>query len=122
MNKTSDGITSQNILLDNWTTCAKSWVSIYNQIIAITETSGMEANIAPKNVLRLATSEINTIKIAEINTFIILYIKVFIINVNFYNFIGSIHRYDLQQIVHFFQFSAYFYKVENSMLYPTPSG
>ena len=76
MNKTNDGSTSQNILLDNWTTCAKSWVSIYNQIIAITETSGMEANIAPKNVLRLATSEIKAIKIAEIITFIILYIKV----------------------------------------------
>ena len=83
MNKTNDGITSQNILLDNWTTCAKSWVSIYNQIIAITETSGMEANIAPKNVLRLATSEINTIKIAEITTFIILYIKVSISTVNY---------------------------------------
>ena len=72
MNKTNDGSTSQNILLDNWTTCAESWVSIYNQIIAITETSGMEANIAPKNVLRLATSEIKAIKIAEISTFIIL--------------------------------------------------
>jgi len=82
MNKTNDGITSQNILLDNWTTCAKSWVSIYNQIIAITETSGMEASIAPKNVLRLATSEIKAIKIAEITTFIILYIKVSISTVN----------------------------------------
>ena len=82
MNKTNDGITSQNILLDNWTTCAKSWVSIYNQINAITETSGIEANIAPKNVLRLATSEIKAIKIAEITTFIILYIKVSISTVN----------------------------------------
>ena len=82
----------------------------------------MEANIAPKNVLRLATSEINTIKIAEINTFIILYIKVFISIVNYYNFIVSIHRYDLQLIVHFFQFLVCFCKVENSMLYPTPSG
>ena len=72
MNKTNDGITSQNILLDNCTTCAESWVSIYNQIIAITETSGMEASIAPKNVLRLATSEIKAIKIAEITTFIML--------------------------------------------------
>jgi|TARA_Y100001949_G_scaffold129801_1_gene111155 hypothetical protein len=72
MNKTRDGITSQNILLDNWTTCAESWVSIYSQIIAITEISGMEASIAPKNVLRLATSEIKAIKIAEITTFIML--------------------------------------------------
>ena len=77
MNKTRDGITCQNILLDNWTTCAKSWVSIYNQIIAITETSGMEASIAPKNVLRLATSEIKAMRIAEISTFIKLYVKIY---------------------------------------------
>ena len=82
----------------------------------------MEASIAPKNVLRLATSEIKAIKIAEITTFIILYIKVFISIVNSYNFIVSIHRYDLQLIVHFFQFSVCFCKVENLMLYPTPSG
>ena len=88
----------------------------------MTETSGIEASIAPKNVLRLATSEIKAIKIAEITTFIILYIKVFISIVNSYNFIVSIHRYDLQLIVHFFQFSVCFYKVENLMLYPTPSG
>ena len=78
MNKTNDGITNQNMLFDNWTTWAESWVSTYNQIIAITETSGMEASIAPKNVLRLATSEIKAIKIAEITTFMILYIKHFI--------------------------------------------
>ena len=78
MNKTNDGITNQNMLFDNWTTCPESWVSTYNQIIAITETSGMEASIAPKNVLRLATSEIKAIKIAEITTFMILYIKHFI--------------------------------------------
>jgi len=70
MNKTNDGSTSQNILLDNWTTCNESCVSIYNQIIAITETSGMEASIAPKNVLRFATSEIKAMRIAEISTFI----------------------------------------------------
>ena len=78
MNKTNDGSTSQNMLFDNWTTWAESWVSIYNHIIAITETSGIEASIAPKNVLRLATSEIKAIKIAEITTFMILYIKHFI--------------------------------------------
>ena len=48
----------------------------------MTETSGIEASIAPKNVLRLATSEIKAIKIAEITTFIILYIKVSISAVN----------------------------------------
>ncbi len=42
----------------------------------------MEASIAPKNVLRLATSEIKAIRIAEITTFIILYIKFFISTVN----------------------------------------
>ena len=75
MNKTNDGSTNQNMLFDNCTTWPESWVSTYNQIIAITETSGMEASIAPKNVLRLATSEIKAIKIAEITTFMILYIK-----------------------------------------------
>ena len=49
----------------------------------MTETSGIEASIAPKNVLRLATSEIKAIKIAEITTFIILYIKVSISTVNY---------------------------------------
>ena len=82
MNKTNDGITNQNMLFDNCTTWPESWVSTYNKIIAITETSGMEASIAPKNVLRLATSEIKAIKIAEITTFIILYIKVSISTVN----------------------------------------
>ena len=77
MNKTNDGSTSQNMLFDNWTTWAESWVSIYNQIIAITETSGMEASIAPKNVLRLATSEIKAMRIAEISTFIKLYVKIY---------------------------------------------
>ena len=77
MNKTNDGITSQNMLFDNWTTWAESWVSTYNQIIAITETSGMEASIAPKNVLRLATSEIKAMRIAEISTFIKLYVKIY---------------------------------------------
>ena len=72
MNRTNDGITSQKIPFDSWTTCKESFVSTYSQIIAITETSGMEASIAPKNVLRLATSDIKAIKIAEITTFIML--------------------------------------------------
>ena len=78
MNKAKDGITSQNILFDNWTTCAESCVSIYSQIIAITETSGMEASIAPKNVLRLDTSEIKAISIADISIFTILYIIIMV--------------------------------------------
>jgi len=37
----------------------------------------MEASIAPKNVLRLATSEIKAMRIAEISTFIKLYVKIY---------------------------------------------
>ena len=72
INKTNEGITSQKMLFDSWTTCNESFVSIYNQIMAITDTSGIDASIAPKNVLRLETSEINAISMAEISIFIIL--------------------------------------------------
>ena len=72
INKTNEGITSQKMLFDSWTTCNESFVSIYNQIIAITDTSGIDASIAPKNVLSLETSEINAISMAEISIFIIL--------------------------------------------------
>jgi len=72
MNKTSDGITSQKIPFDNWTTCKESFVSIYSQIIAITDTNGIEARTAPRNVLRFAISEIKAIRIADIRIFIIL--------------------------------------------------
>ena len=72
INKTNEGITSQKMLFDSWTTCNESFVSIYNQIMAITDTNGIDARIAPKNVLRLETSEINAISMAEISIFIIL--------------------------------------------------
>ena len=45
---------------------------MYNQIIAITDTSGIEARTAPKNVLRFETSEIKAIRMADISIFIIL--------------------------------------------------
>ena len=73
MNSTSDGITSQNIPFDNWITCKESFVSMYNQIIAITDTSGIEARTAPKNVLRFETSEIKAIRMADISIFIIFF-------------------------------------------------
>ena len=78
MNKTNEGITSQKILLDSWTTCNESFVSIYNQIMAITDTNGIDASIAPKNVLRLETSEIKAISIADISIFTILYIIIMV--------------------------------------------
>ena len=72
MNRTNDGITSQKIPFDSWTTCKESFVSTYSQIIAITDTSGIEARTAPRNVLRFETSEIKAIRIADISIFIIL--------------------------------------------------
>ena len=72
MNRTNDGITSQKMPFDNWTTCTESFVSMYNQIIAITDNSGIEARTAPKNVLRFETSEIKAIRMADISIFIIL--------------------------------------------------
>ena len=78
MNKTSEGITSQKILFDSWTTCNESFVSIYNQIMAITDTNGIDASIAPKNVLRLDTSEIKAISMADISIFIKLYIIIMV--------------------------------------------
>lgn len=55
-------MTSQKTLVDNALTFETSLVSIYNQVIANTEISGMEANIAPAKELRFAISEIATIK------------------------------------------------------------
>ena len=40
--------------------------------MAITDTSGIEARTAPRNVLRFEISEIRAIRIADISIFIIL--------------------------------------------------
>ena len=56
----------QKIDIDNFEISSIFFVSIYIQINAITDTSGIEANIAPKNELLLDNSEITTINIAEI--------------------------------------------------------
>jgi hypothetical protein len=66
--KTSEGITSQKIPLDNEAICAVSLVSIYSQMMANSETSGMEANILPIKVLRLDISETATSTMDESST------------------------------------------------------
>jgi len=58
--KTSEGITSQKMPVDNEAICAVSLVSTYSQTMANSETSGMEANRLPTKVLRLAISETAT--------------------------------------------------------------
>ena len=69
INKESEGITNQKILIDKSEIFWMSFVSKYNQIKAITETSGIEANIPPQNELLFEISEITTIKLADIKTF-----------------------------------------------------
>ena len=68
-NKAKEGSTSQNMLLARALTFAISLVSTYSQIIARTETKGIDAKIAPIKVLRFATSEIATIKIVVTKIF-----------------------------------------------------
>ena len=46
--------------------------------MAITDTNGIDASIAPKNVLRLDTSEIKAISMADISIFIKLYIIIMV--------------------------------------------
>ena len=46
--------------------------------MAITDTNGIDARIAPKNVLRLDTSEIKAISMADISIFIKLYIIIMV--------------------------------------------
>jgi hypothetical protein len=67
----SDGITNQKTLVDNWDIFWISLVSMYNQIIANTETRGMEARMPPIKELFFEASETATIIIAEITTLII---------------------------------------------------
>ena len=66
MKKTKEGSTSQKTLVVNALTLEISLVSIYNQIIASSDTTGTEATSAPIKELRLAISEISTIKIVVI--------------------------------------------------------
>jgi len=56
-------MTSQKMLVDKALIFVTSFVSMYNHIMASTDTSGIEARMAPARELRLATSDIKTIKI-----------------------------------------------------------
>ena len=69
INNASEGITSQKILVAKALTFVASFVSMYSQIIAITETKGIDARIAPIKVLRLAISEIATIRVVVTTIF-----------------------------------------------------
>lgn len=68
-NNAKEGITSQNTLAESALTLETSLVSIYSQIIASTETKGIDASIAPTKELRFAISEITTIKTVVIMIF-----------------------------------------------------
>ena len=57
------------MLVDKAEIFSISFVSTYNQIIARTETKGMDARIEPMRLLLLDISEITTIKIVVITIF-----------------------------------------------------
>ena len=66
----NDGITNQKMPCDNSATFVTSFVSIYIQIKASNETSGIDAKRLPVNVLRFDISEIATTVTEESNTLI----------------------------------------------------
>ena len=76
--KVKEGGINKSIELVRSTTGLISFVSKYNQFMALTDTCGIDASIAPKNVLRLDTSEIKAISIADISIFTILYIIIMV--------------------------------------------
>ena len=57
------------MLVDKAEILSISFVSTYNQIIARTETKGIDARTEPMRLLLLDTSEITTIKIVVITIF-----------------------------------------------------
>lgn len=69
VNSTNEGSTSQKTLVESADTFETSLVSMYSQIMANTDTRGMDANIAPIIELRLETSEIATISSVVITIF-----------------------------------------------------
>ena len=62
INKAHAGKTNQMILLENSTILAVSCVSTYIHIMASTDTSGIEAKMAPITELLLDISEMATIR------------------------------------------------------------
>ena len=66
INSIHDGRTNQIILVEKATILSVFWVSIYIQIIAKTETNGMDAKVAPTTLLLFDISDIATIRIVVI--------------------------------------------------------
>jgi len=71
MNSVIDGAINQTILFENSTALLLSLVSTYIHVIANIDTRGIAANRAPAKLLRLAISEIRTIKNVVMISFII---------------------------------------------------
>lgn len=69
INRTNDGITSQNTDRDSFDIVSIFFVSKYIQIKANTDTKGTEARIPANSVFLFDISVIATIKIALIKTF-----------------------------------------------------
>jgi len=64
-NNARDGITNQNMLIDNSDTWVRSLVSSYKNINAIMEMNGNEARMAPQKLLFFDISDIKKISSAE---------------------------------------------------------
>lgn len=70
INNVIDGAINQTMLFENSTALMLLFVSMYIHVIANIETKGIAANIAPAKLLRLAISEISTIKSVVIISFV----------------------------------------------------
>lgn len=70
MKSVMDGAINQTILFENSTALLLLLVSTYIHVIANIETRGMAAKSAPIRLLRLAISEISTIKNVVIINFV----------------------------------------------------
>jgi hypothetical protein len=66
---TSDGMTSQNILVESFETASIFFVSTYNHIIASTDNKGIEANIPPRSELLFDNSDMPTIRMLDMIIF-----------------------------------------------------
>ena len=69
MKKINDGITNQNIPCDNSAIFVTSFVSMYIQMNANSDTIGIDAKMLPANVLRLDISEMATMDTDDNSTF-----------------------------------------------------
>lgn len=88
--KTSDGITIQNIEYDKLLIFSISFVSVYNQMMAIMEVNGNDAKIAETVLKRFPSSAIPVIMSAVTTIFItILIINLFLL-LKFNNITGQL--------------------------------